>query len=249
MNFVTPIIIGLVCFVITALFAMSGGVGFLLRPAMIFLGVPPQITIGTARTSAIPGSIIAQYILHKKKKIDWKLVSLLAGPNLLGGLMGVFIIVSLDASTMKRIIGVALIIAGIIFILNKKSGLKKSKPMLGKYHVVFSAPFLFITGGLLVIIGGVGPITRLLYIFGYGKTHIEAAALQKAINFWQTIVTTGFFIAFGLIDYAVMITLIIGSSLGNYVGTKFVLQKGEKYLRVLFIVVVFASAIKLLFFV
>ena len=103
-------------------------------------------------------------------------------------------------------------------------------------------------GTLLVIVGGVGPLGRMLLIFGYGKTHIEAAAIQKAINFWQTIITAVIFIALMLVDWGLLVVMIISNLFGNYFGVKLVLKKGEKYLGYLLLFIIFASAIKLIFF-
>ena len=107
---------------------------------------------------------------------------------------------------------------------------------------------MFVLGTLLILVGGVGPLGRLLFIFGYGKTHIEAAAIQKAINFWQTIITTFIFIGMLLVDWLLLIVLVISSTLGNYIGTKFVIRKGEKYLQILLLLVIFVSAVKLILF-
>ncbi len=248
MNLFTLFFIGVANFIIVSLFTLSGGIGLVMRPLIMFLGVSPQITIGTSRVSAIPGSILAQRVLHESKKIDWKLVFWLAPMHVAGGLLGIFVITSLDNIILKKIIGCLLIFGGIILIVKKQVGLQKTKPALGKLHLLVSWPIIFILGTLLIIVGGVGPLGRLLFVFGYGKTHIEAAAMQKAINFWQTIITTFIFIGMLLVDWWLFIVLIISSTLGNYVGTKFVLKKGEKYLYYLLLTVIFVSAIKLIFF-
>ena len=248
MDILTLIIIGLINLVVVSSFALSGGIGLIMRPTMIFFGVPSQITIGTSRVSAIPGGAIAQFVLHNSKMIDWKLVLFLAPINVLGGLLGIFVIVSLDDVLLKQVIGVLLIFAGLTFILNKEIGLKRTKRRLGKLHLLISAPIILILGSLLVIVGGSGPLSKFLFVFGYGKTYIEAAGIVKAINFWQTLITTFFFIALLLVDWWLLLVLITTSALGTYIGTKFVLLKGEKYLQVLLILVIFASAIKLIFF-
>lgn len=248
MDLLIILLIGVLNFIVVSLFTLSGGIGLIMRPIMLFLGVPPLIMIGTARTSAIPGNIVAQIVLNKAKKIDWKLVALLAVPSVFGGLLGIFIITSLNDYLIKQLIGIALLVVGTMFLVKKDYGLKHVKPHLGKLHMFISVPLVMILGVLLVLVGGIGPIARLLYIFGYGKTHIEAAAIQKAINFWQTIITAVFFAIMMYIDWILLLVLMVSSTLGNYIGARFVLKKGEKYLRMLLILVVFVSAIKLIFF-
>jgi uncharacterized protein len=248
MEILTLLLIGLANLIVVSLFTLSGGIGLVMRPIIMFFGVSPQVTIATSRVSAIPGSILAQKVLHKSKKIDWKLVALLAPMHVAGGLLGILVITSLETILLKKIMGCLLLVGGAILIIKKQVGLKKAKSTLGKLHLLVSWPIMFILGTLLVIVGGTGPLGRLLFIFGYGKTHIEAAAIQKAINFWQTIITTVIFIGMMLVDWLLLAALIISSTLGNYIGTKFVLKKGEKYLQSLLLTVIFVSAIKLIFF-
>ena len=219
------ILLGILNFVIVSLFALSGGIGLVMRPILIFFGVPPQVTIGTARVSAIPGSILTQIVLHSSKKIDWKLVFLLAPMHIVGGLLGIFVIVSLDDIVLKRVIGVLLFFAGMVLVFKKELGIKKAEAKLGRLHLWISIPIIFVLGTLLVVVGGIGPLGRLLFILGYGKTHIEAAAIQKAINFWQTVITAVIFITLALVDWWLLLVLSVSSLLGSYVGTKFVLKK------------------------
>ena len=248
MDLLVLLIIGLANLMAVSLFTMSGGIGLVIRPIMLFFGVPPQIMIGTVRVSSILGSVVSQSVLQKAKKIDWYLVILLALPNILGGLFGIYIITSLDQLLLKQIIGVLLILVGLFLIIKKDIGVKRVKAKLGKLHYLISYPIMFILGFLLLVVGGTGFLSRLFFIFGYGKTYIEAAAVQKAINFWQTLVTTFVFIFLAIIDWPLLVILLLSSALGNYIGTKFVLKSGEKYLRVLLLIVVFISGIKLAFF-
>lgn len=248
MEIINLAIIGLLNLIVISIFSLTGGIGLIMRPIIMFLGYSPQITIGTSRISPIFGNILSQVILHKSKKIDWKLVLWLAPINVAGGLTGIFILTSLDDVLLRKLIGSLLILAGFIFWLNKKIGIEKSKPHLGKYHYLISWPIIFIIGSLLVLVGGIGPLARLLFIFGYGKTHIEAAAIQKAINFWQTIITAVIFVSMMFVDWKLLLILMTTSTLGNYIGTKLTLEKGEKYLRAILLLVIFASGIKLIFF-
>ncbi len=242
------LIIGVLNLFVVSVLTMSGGIGLVMRPFMIFLGVTPAIVIGTSRVSAIPGSILSQIILHKSRKIDWRLVRLLVVAGVLGSLIGVYIITSLPEQALKRAIGVTLLIGAGAMLLSHDHGLRTTKPMLNKLHWLVSIPSILIAGVLLVLVGGMGSLTRLLYIFGYGKTHIEAAATQKAINFWQTTVTAIAFIALGLVHWYLLFVLAITSLVGNYIGTHIALARGESYLKVLVVLITTISAIKLLFF-
>lgn len=248
MDIITLLVIGIISTLVIFLFTLSGGIGLILRPMIMFFGVPPDVTIASSRLSAIPGNIISIFMLNKSKKINWRLALTLAPIYVVGGFLGIFIIINFEETILKQIIGFLLIIAGILISLKKQIGIKKSESRLGKRHYLMSYPILFVAGVFLVLIGGIGPLTRLLFVFGYGQTYIEAAATQKVINFAHTIITAFFFIYFSLVDIWLLITLVIATIIGTYTGTRYGLKKGERYIRILLLVIIFASAVKLIIF-
>ena len=94
--------------------AISGGVGLVLRPLLILLGFPAVAVVGSVRVSAIFGEIPAIYLLHRSKKIDWRLVLILIVPMLLGSLIAGLVVVSVVEEFFEKIIGTMLLLVGIL---------------------------------------------------------------------------------------------------------------------------------------
>lgn len=243
------LLIGILNVLVVFFLTLSGGIGLVMRPVMILLGIPPGIVIGTSRLSSLPGQAISAYILHKSEKIDWKLSLLLSIPYLFGGIIGIYLISKLSTNYLENVVGVLLFISGIIFLYNKELGLKKKvhkiKRDLANYLSFLLTPVI---GFMLVIIGGGGNLLTLMIIGLYKKTYIEAVSIGRVMGLIQTLVTSFFFLILSLVDWELLIVLILSSVIGNFFGTKFALEKGDIFLRRLVLIVVFVSSTKLMFF-
>lgn len=229
--------------------AISGGVGLILRPLLILIGFPASIVVGSVRVASIFGEIPTIFLLHKNKKIDWKLVFFLVIPMFLGSLIAGLVVVFVVKGYFEKIIGIMLLIAGIILLLKQNIGLsekgfrfsKKKSHLLGFFGTLIISFFNTITGGM-------GPMFSMLYITNYGKSYISASALGKTASYIGTGIASILFILTGIIDWKLFAVVVPGFLLGSYFGTHFGLKKGEKWIRFLVLLVVFASAIKILFF-
>ncbi|MFH1409886.1 MAG: sulfite exporter TauE/SafE family protein [Nanoarchaeota archaeon] len=246
-------IIHIIIFFITLILsfagAISGGVGLILRPILIFLGVPPVSVIGSMKVAMIIGKVPSVYLFHKHKKLDWRLVWYLVFPMFLGTFIAALMVVTLLQGSITLIMGIFLLAVGITLLLNKNIGLlerkspfsKRKRHLIGFFGTVIIAFINTFTGGM-------GPIFASFYIMTYGKTYISASALTKAAHYIGAGIASIVFIISGVTDWQLVAALAISVLLGSYYGVKFGIKKGEKWIRYAVLVVVFASAIKMIFF-
>lgn len=229
--------------------SVSGGVGLILRPALIFLGVPAVAVVGTVKFAAVFGEIPAIYLLHKHKKIDWKLVGLLVVPMFVGSLIAGIAVVSILKQSLELVIGFLLLIVGIVLLLKRNAGLEEKKTSFSKKTskvVGFSVTILL--SFLNTIVGGLGPLFSSFYIANFGKSYISASALGKTASYLGAGLASIVFVITGVIDWSLFFVLVGAFLLGSYFGTHFTLEKGEGWVKFLVILIVFASAIKMIFF-
>jgi uncharacterized protein len=78
------LVLGFCVGVLAGLFGIGGG--FILTPALIFLGVPPAVAVGTGAAQVVASSISGAMAHWQKKNVDTKLGLFL----ILGGLWGAF---------------------------------------------------------------------------------------------------------------------------------------------------------------
>lgn len=229
--------------------AISGGVGLVLRPLLILIGFPAAIVIGSVRVAAIFGEIPGIYLLHKNRKVDWKLVLFLVIPMFLGSLIAGFLVISVVEGFLETFIGIILLIVGIILIIKRNTGLKERGFIFSKKK----SNILGFAGTLVIsffntITGGMGPMFSSFYIANYGKSYISASALGKTTSYIGTGLASLLFVITGVIDWRLFAVIVPGFLLESYFGTRFGLKRGEKWIRFLVLLVIFVSAIKLLLF-
>jgi hypothetical protein len=228
--------------------AISGGGGLVVRPLLIFLGVPPQFAIGTTRTANVVTRLVGLSRFHKHSKIDWKLAFTLMIPATIGSIIGVQIVVSLQEELLTKVIGAFILLSGIGLLIKKEVGtseidFKPSKRRKIVGSVVYGASTLVAT-----LTGGGGVINNFILLNIYKKSYITAAAIRKVAGFGGALVGALLFIHYGFVDWYYALLILVAGSLGTFWGIKHGLQKGEKWARTIVLVVVFVFGVKMLFF-
>lgn len=84
------LVMGLAVGILAGLFGIGGG--FILTPALIFLGVPPAVAVGTGAAQVAASSVSGALAHWQRRNVDMKLGTVL----LVGGLFGSFIGVNLQ---------------------------------------------------------------------------------------------------------------------------------------------------------
>jgi len=249
MDLIILILVFLLGFITMFFGAVSGGVGLVTRPVLIFLGFPAGTVIASSRVAGVVGELPGLYVLHKYKKVDWKIVFFLVIPMVIGSVLASIAVITILKSSLDFVLGVLLLLVGFFLLFKSKIGVvaKSQKFSAMKTKVVSflgTIPIAFLN----TISGGLGPIYSLFYVWIYGKTFISASALWRIASNISAVFSAIIFIVGGLVDWELCIALMLGLALGSFFGTKFGLKKGETWIRYVILIVIFAGAIKLLFF-
>ncbi|MBU3896359.1 MAG: sulfite exporter TauE/SafE family protein [Nanoarchaeota archaeon] len=225
----------------------GGGGGLLSIPLLIFLGLPPAIAVATNKFGALGVCGSAVYKFSKAKKIDFKNAAPFIIISVIGAAIGANVLLTLDQALLMKIIGVIILLLLPAIFLKKDFGLKRNRVAkkgrtLG-YMIYFC---IAIYNGFMGAAAGLFSIFSLTRLFGY--TLIESIALDKFVLLFNTIIAVIIFASAGIINYEFGIAILLGMTVGGYFGAKTAIDKGNKYVKIAFGLVVFASAIKLLFF-
>jgi uncharacterized membrane protein YfcA len=225
----------------------GGGAGLIEAPLLLMLGVPPKITVATRKFSAIGGHGIAAYQFHKFKKIHWKIAITLAVITVVATIIGANILIAVDEELVKNLIAIMMLVALPFTFFKKSFGMKrkivsKSKEFFG-YVINF---FIFVIDSFVGVGGGL--LSSLSIIIFMGLTYLEVNAIRRITGLTLAIVASIIFTFYGLIDWVVGLSLMVGGILGGYLGANIAIKKGSALVKVVFSIVVVVSVIKLLFF-
>jgi uncharacterized membrane protein YfcA len=241
------LLVTIVIFLISFFSAISGGIGLLTRPFLILAGYPPEMAIGTYRVANLmPRMTGFSAILHRHGfKTDWKLALSLFIPAIIGGVLGAQLVTRLPADAIKKILGAFILMMGVILFFKREFGMidrqepaTPAKNMIGFIDTV-------IIGILSAFIGNTGILFTYMLVFLYNKSYLTAAPIRKVINFISALSSSIFFIIRGAVSWKLMILILIAGIWGEFLGSRCKIRKGEEWIRVITLVLVFAAALTL----
>ncbi len=115
------LLVGLCAGVLSGLFGIGGGIVIVPALVMIF-GLAQQTAQGTTLALlSIPVSLVAALNYTKAGLIDWKIAVILAVGFVIGGYFGSKIAVNIDATVMKKMFAILMIVLAVKMLLEKKT--------------------------------------------------------------------------------------------------------------------------------
>jgi len=242
LDIIAVIIIG---FVASYIGAMVGSGGLLTIPFLIFLGLPAESAIATNRLAGVGLGIGSLYKYWKAGQVQWDYVFPLSLIALVGGALGSTILIAINKDILQQVVGVVLILLVPMLFINKEMGVKKFKPSTGKKIAGYILYTLAIAWGAFFG-GGWGTMAFMVMTHFLGLTIIQASATNKIPGFAMSFVALVIFAYKGYINYTYGIWMLLGMLAGGYLGARTAVNKGNKWVKALFAVIVIISAIKLI---
>jgi len=227
--------------------AIVGGGGMLTVPALLSLGLPPHLALGTNKLSSSFGSGTATFIYFRKKLFDpgfWKHSFY---STVIGAISGTVLINFINTYWLNKLLPVIIFFVAIYSFFssmddNHQQSLPKKTPSLRLKQRVQGV-------ALGAYDGAFGPGTGAFWIISnirlYRVNVLIASGLAKSMNFTSNFTALLTFIYFGQVNWHIGFAL--GSSLmiGAFIGTHSAIRFGAKFIRPIFITMVLIISLKL----
>ncbi|MDI7742225.1 TSUP family transporter [Lysinibacillus fusiformis] len=224
--------------------AVVGGGGLITLPALLSVGLPPSTAIATNKLASTMGNLTSSLTFFKAGKIDLKLLWPILPLVFIFSMLGAWTVHLMNSELLRPLIIVMLIVVLIYTLIKKNWGqLEERKPLNWKRGILFF--------GAIVLLGfydgffGPGTGSFIMFIFLMaGFDFLQAAGNAKLLNFISNIAALIMFLILGEVVF--IYGLIMGASMiaGAYFGTKFALNKGTSFVRLLFIIMTIVLIIK-----
>lgn len=225
----------------------AGGGSLLTLPILIFLGLPSAVANGTNRIAILIGAISATRNFKNKGIFDWKFGLELAVPALIGAIIGANIVVNISDKLFNMILSCVMILVLVAIIVNSQDRIKRTIENLSKRRRIFAGIIFFFVGFYGGFIqAGVGFLIMASLAFITGFSFVRINALKVFIVLIYTVFSLAIFVLNRKINLPIGLALSAGHVIGAYLGSNFVVKKGDKWIRVILIVAVIAMALKLL---
>ncbi len=225
--------------------AIAGGGGLLTVPMLLWAGLSPQMTLGTNKFQSACGTALAVWRYSKAGLIGWRQAGGVVAVSFVASVGGALAVSQLDASWLKRVMPWLLLAVGVYALASPNLGEKQSHRRLGL--VAFSIIFGILLGFYDGFFGpGTGSFWTLAFVTLCGLELRQATAHTKAVNLASNVGSLFVFLPMGTVHYGCGVAMIGGQLIGAYLGSHMVITRGARFIRLLFLAVVFAVTIKLL---
>ncbi|MEJ6980434.1 TSUP family transporter [Pedobacter sp. P351] len=227
--------------------SIVGGGGLLQTPAMLIIlpQYPVATLFGTTKIPSITGTAFAGYKYSRNVDINWKLLSAILPAAFLGAVLGAFAITIISSTQIKSVILVLLVAVASYTYWSKNFGLKKDTNYSHLKQLFLGIISGFTIGFYDGLIGpGTGTFLILVFIAVLGNDFLHASAHAKYVNVATNLAALIYFAGTGHILYQYAIPMAVFNLCGSYLGTRLALLKGNKFIRLFFLVVVFGTILR-----
>jgi len=233
-----------VAFVAGLVDAIAGGGGLLTIPALLYAGLPPVAALATNKLQSCFGSFTAASYFVKKKMVHLQEMKLMIALTFVGSVLGGFALLQIDATLLRRIIPILLILIGLYFLLFPNIGALDKEKRIS--IILFSFLIAFGVGFYDGFFGpGTGSFFAIAFVALLGFNLTKATAHAKVLNFISNIASLCFFMIFGKIYWTLGLCMGLGQMCGAFVGARMVVKNGQKIIRPLIVIISFVMSIKL----
>jgi len=223
---------------------MAGGGSMITIPALTLLGMGIDVANGTNRIGILLQNIIATRNFRMGRVLDIRRAVFLTIPTTLGAVLGTTLVVQLNRSILRSIVGIIFLVMS-VFILWKPKTLLEGKERKVNNSVSFGIFFLVgIYGGFIQ--AGVGFLLMFALVLAEGYDLVKTNAIKVFIVMCYTIVSLLIFAFNNKVDYVAGLVLALGTMSGAYVSSKLALKRGAKFVRYVLFIMVVTSAIRYL---
>ena len=226
--------------------SIAGGGGLITLPMLLSFGLDPQHALGTNKLQASFGSGSASWHYAQARTIALKDCTKGFVLSFLGAALGALAVQQLDPSFLRRAIPVLLIGVAIYTMLRPRLGVEDLHPRMGRgaFYLTFGLLLGFYDG----FFGpGTGTFWMMAFMLGLGFNMTRATGYAKVMNFASNVSSLTLFLLGGNVCFAAGLTMGVGQVLGAKIGSQMVIARGTKFIRPVFISVVLALTLKLLY--
>lgn len=229
--------------------AMTGSIGFILIPVLMWFGLPPHTAIGTFRLAMFPVGATTVHRYHGADLIDknhtWMLLIILP----IASLIGAHFVFLVDEAFIKKAIAIIIFFFIILLLSDKKIGMVAEHLKSGPFKTTLGIVLMCIIG-LYGGAFGAGAVTlfMMMHVLLHKHTFLKGIAHGMTAGLIISIVAGIVFVIKGAVSYPHLISLGLGGMIGAWIGAHIAVKKGNKLVRYALITMMTITGIAMVFF-
>jgi hypothetical protein len=225
---------------------IAGGGGLITLPVLLSLGLPPQDALGTNKFQSSFGSGSATFHYARAEVIDLQECRLGILFALIGTSLGALTVLRIDPLFLRQLIPILLVGIIIYLVVKPGVGFEEIQPRMKTwlFYLLFGLGLGFYDG----FFGpGTGSFWAMVFMCFLGFNMTKATGYTKAMNFTSNLFSLVVFIVGRRVRYDYGVVMAAGQLIGARFGARVVIQRGARFIRPVFLTVVVALTLKLLY--
>jgi uncharacterized protein len=212
------VVVGFVAQMIDGALGMAYGVSS--NAFLLSLGLPPAVASASVHLAEVFTTAVSGTAHWRMGNVDRALVKRLLVPGVIGGMVGAYILSSVDGERIKPFLSMYLAVMGVYILYKAIWGRAETPAQSAPRHI----SLLGVLGGFLDAVGGGGwgpVVTTTLLARGNNprKTVGSVSLSEFSVTLAQSIV---FFLTLGVIHWQVVLGLLLGGLLAAPMGAHIV---------------------------
>jgi uncharacterized membrane protein YfcA len=222
--------------------AIAGGGGLLTVPALLAVGLPPQVALATNKGQAAFGAVSSFTSFWLRDGIDRRRAPLGFLCGFVGALAGAQVLLLVKPEPLKPVVLVLLVLAAAFVAWPRK-------PSHGRPHawaMIAVVPVTFALGFYDGFFGpGVGSMLIVAFVLLFGDTLTRASGNAKVVNLASNLAALLLFASRGTVLWRVALPMAAANAAGAFIGARLAVKRGDRLVRVVVLVVVAALVVKI----
>lgn len=225
--------------------AIAGGGGLITLPALLGLGLPVPLALGTNKLGSVFGTASATWSFARRGAVNLRECTTGALYTAAGAGAGVLAVRRIDPELLARFVPwlLAVILLYLVF-----------RPQLGetdRHHRMEQPAFYALFGLTLGFYDGffgpgAGSCWTIAFVMVLGHNFLKAAAHTKVMNLASNAAALAFFAAAGAVLLLPGLALGAGQLFGARLGAQLAMTRGARFVRPIFLVMASLTVAKLL---
>lgn len=217
--------------------SIAGGGGIITVPALLAAGLPPHLALGTNKLQSTFGSCTAMLHYRSRGLVSIRTTMLGIAWTFVGAAAGTLAIQQVSPGLLRHVIP-ALLLAIFVYMLFSPHAGAESR------HARLRAPAFYALFGLSIgfydgFFGpGTGSFWAIAFVAMLGLDLRAATAHTKVMNFVSNATALAFFLLGGNVVLLPGLAMGAGEVAGALLGSRLVILRGVRFVRVFFLIVV-----------
>ncbi|MGE5702134.1 MAG: TSUP family transporter [Clostridia bacterium] len=234
----TVLLLAIFGFVAAFIDSCVGGGGLISLPALLGLGIPMHMALGTNKLASTFASFTSSATFISMGKYDKKLMLILFPISFIGSFIGAKTVLFIPDQVLRTLVIVMLAAIFVYTLVNKKFGQETKFKGYTSFTLGLGIPLAFLIGFYDGFFGpGTGSFLIFVMVLVFGYDFVIGAGNGRILNFASNLAALLVFLLEGKVFIITGLTMGVAMIIGASLGSRMALKTGVKYVRPLFMLV------------